>query len=299
MAKELCIHAENLDIYTGTALRDLSQSGYEGCVFPLVRTFTLLLESYADEDSSEVDDDSDESKESVDVDDVYQANVGALVLWIKQMAPMVNRVEVKLGDSFGSDNSCDRHFTNLVSRLYQFGNRVRYSCKNRRGVPVELGLDEIRDLVHINFRDEYDSGQFSHLARRNAQTLQSFYLQSPRFKDLANLIQNPDGSYVLGSNTHLATTYFSGGNSATLESLVLQADSFIVSMIRQYGVFTSTSHPKLQCVIFRHLARLVSDTFATYAEGVQYALSIGPGAVVRKIGVPSSDELLPGSLITW
>ncbi|KAJ2871686.1 hypothetical protein GGH93_004621 [Coemansia aciculifera] len=39
--------------------------------------------------------------------------------------------------------------------------------------------------------------------------------------------------------------------------------------------------------------KLVPDTFATYTEGVQYALSIGPGAAVRKIGVPSSDELLP------
>ncbi|KAJ2032954.1 hypothetical protein H4S03_005981 [Coemansia sp. S3946] len=195
MAKELCIRIEERDIYTGAALRILSQDFNEDCAFPLVRTFTLLFESCEDEDLSDVDD-SGESRESVDNYDVYQANVSAFVLWIKQMVPMASDIRVKLGSSFSPEISCEDHFSDLVSRLYQLGNRVKYSCESRKGVPVELGLDEIRDLVHISLKDKYSSGRFTHLARQNAQTLQSLYLESPRFYNLVNLIQNPGGSYV-------------------------------------------------------------------------------------------------------
>ncbi|KAJ2255696.1 hypothetical protein GGI13_001497 [Coemansia sp. RSA 455] len=292
MAKELCIRIEERDIYTGAALRILSQDFNEDCAFPLVRTFTLLFESCEDEDLSDVDD-SGESRESVDNYDVYQANVSAFVLWIKQMVPMASDIRVKLGSSFSPEISCEDHFSDLVSRLYQLGNRVKYSCESRKGVPVELGLDEIRDLVHISLKDKYSSGRFTHLARQNAQTLQSLYLESPRFYNLVNLIQNPGGSYVTLQYPFGDDTMFRG-NSATLEGLTLTADSFFVAMVRQYGVFTPTSHPQLRCIKWEGWRELVPAAFATYAEGIRFALSIGPGASVRKIGgVLSCDQVFP------
>ncbi|KAJ2016855.1 hypothetical protein GGI14_003352 [Coemansia sp. S680] len=293
--------------------------------------YLLLLKPLMwDEDLSDVDD-SGESRESVDNYDVYQANVSAFVLWIKQMVPMASDIRVKLGSSFSPEISCEDHFSDLVSRLYQLGNRVKYSCESRKGVPVELGLDEIRDLVHISLKDKYSSGRFTHLARQNAQTLQSLYLESPRFYNLVNLIQNPGGSYVTYPCLHtlilrdhlmydisrrsafpgtvpfpslrsltLRLQYPFGddtmfrGNSATLEGLTLTADSFFVAMVRQYGVFTPTSHPQLRCIKWEGWRELVPAAFATYAEGIRFALSIGPGASVRKIGgVLSCDQVFP------
>ncbi|KAJ2878555.1 hypothetical protein H4R27_005763, partial [Coemansia aciculifera] len=338
MANELSIHVEERGIYTGAVLRTLSRAYPDDCAFPSVHTFTLLLESYADEDFDGLDDSGEsnesvgmgESSESGDKYDMCMANVSAFVLWIKQMLPMVNEVSIKLGRYFDPDNACDRQFTDLVSRLYRLGNRVKYSCDNGRDVPVELGLDEIHDLVHVSFWDKYGSGQFTHLARQNAQMLQSLYLESPCFKGLASLIQNPDGSYATYPCLHtlelqqyserygsdrvlfpgavpfpslrslsLRLQYPFGddalfrGNSATLESLVLQPDGVLVALLREYDVFTPTSHPILRCVKFRGWDRLVPEPLATYAEVIWYALSIGPGAPVREIdGVPFSNNLV-------
>ncbi|KAJ2102851.1 hypothetical protein GGI09_000994 [Coemansia sp. S100] len=334
MAKELCIHVGEQDIYTGAALRTLSRDCGEECAFPLVRSFRILLESYTVEHSNEWED-SDESKGSDNIYDVYRANVIAFMLWIKHMIPKVREVSVGMSGPFVTVNDRDDHTNDLVTQLYQLGNRVKYICKNGRDLPVEWRLGEIRYLVHISFRAKFDSGQFAHLARQNAQTLQSLYLQSLRLNELADLIQNSGGSYVTYPCLHalnlcefkfhdiprrpifpgavpfpflrsltLRLQYPFGdgtlfrGNSTTLESLVLQADSLFVAMARQHGIFMPTTHPRLQCVVFGHLGRLVPDTFATYTEGVRYALSIGPGAAVRRIGVPPGDELLSALSLT-
>ncbi|KAJ2099472.1 hypothetical protein GGI09_002768 [Coemansia sp. S100] len=338
MAKELCIHVEERDIYTGAALGTLSRAYSDDCVFPSVHTLTLLVESYADEDFEELDD-SSESSESVNVDEskgldckyeTYEANINAFVQWVKQMLPMVNEVSVKSGRYFNPESACDNQFTDLVSQLYRLGTRIEYSCNNGRDVPVEERLDKVRDLVHISLWDKHGSGQFTHLARQNAQSLQSLYLESSQLKDLTGLVLNPDGSYATYPCLHTlelreySERYGSGrilfpgaapfpslrslslklqypygddvlfrGNSATLGSLALQPDGFLVSLLRQHDVFTSTSHPALRCVKFRGWDRLVPESFATYAEVIRYALGIGPGAPVREIdGVPFSDNLV-------
>ncbi|KAJ2824566.1 hypothetical protein FBU31_003957, partial [Coemansia sp. 'formosensis'] len=328
MAKEVCVSVEECKVYSGAALGILFQDFGDDCAFPLARTFTLILESYTSEYLDESDH-SGESSELGDKCDEHQANVSAFVLWIKRMAPMVNDVRVEMGRTYNNESVCDLHFCELVSQLYRLGTRIWYRCRNRIVAPKASQLDDIRDLVHINFNSEYGSSQFMPLARLNAQTLQSLIIKSKVLYDLDGLIQSPDGGYATypclyalrlqeyGTYRRSRQPAFPGavpfpslrclsfrlkypfgddilfrGNSATLEILALETDTFLVSMLRQHSVFTRSSHPRLQCVRFGDLDMLVPNPFATYVEGVQFALSVGPQAPVRKIRVPSSDGLL-------
>ncbi|KAJ2879996.1 hypothetical protein H4R27_004987 [Coemansia aciculifera] len=316
-------------ICTGAALRILSRDYNEDCAFPLVRAFTLFLESHRDDDLTEPGF-SGESKEPGDMNDAYQANISEFVRWVKQKAPMVNKVRVEVNDSLVAENDHDGHFSYLVPQLYRLGTRIEYTCNNGRIAPEASQLNEIRGLVHISYLGNDAWNQFMHLARQNVQTLQYLNLDSRGFGDVAGLIQDPDGSYVtypclrtlelrgLPINDKRSLPNFPGaapfpllrclavrlrypfgddvlfrGNSATLESLALRMDRLTVAMLRHDGVFTPTSHPKLRCVNLERLDRIVPKPFATYAEVVRYALSVGPGAPVRIMdGVLSSYNLL-------
>ncbi|KAJ2816322.1 hypothetical protein GGI24_005754, partial [Coemansia furcata] len=202
MAKDVCINVDECEVYSGVALRILSQDYGDDCVFPLARTFTLVLESCTSEDLDESDD-SDDSSELGDKCEGHQANVSAFVLWIKQNLPKVNEVRVQMGHYFNQGSVCDIHFSKLVSQLYRLGTRIGYSCNNRGDVPEVSQFDEIRDLVHINFNSEYGSSQFIPLARLNVQTLQSLVIKSRVFYDLDGLIQSPDGDYTTYPCLHI------------------------------------------------------------------------------------------------
>ncbi|KAJ2756863.1 hypothetical protein GGI19_000518 [Coemansia pectinata] len=198
-------------------------------------------------------------------------------------------------------------------------------------LPVESRLDEIRDLVHLRLEHNFGCDRSSYLAQRNAQTPQSLCFKSRYFHDKIDLIRNPDGGYVTYPCLHTLELWeykmsgcrglpaFSGAvpfpslwclrtslpallgddtlfreSSATLESLVLRLDDYVVPMFCQHSVFTPTSHPKLLCIRLERLDRLVPEPFSTYTEVVRFVLSIGPGAPVQGIEeVPSADELLP------
>ncbi|KAJ2055508.1 hypothetical protein GGI17_006630, partial [Coemansia sp. S146] len=123
----LCMYVEERDIYTGAALRALPQSNYEGYAFPLVREFTLVLESSPSNEAnglgeSELSDESDESgelnhsdqsNEPVNMDEVYQANVSAFISWIKQMIPKVNDVCIEIDGYSDLDITFADHFSRL------------------------------------------------------------------------------------------------------------------------------------------------------------------------------------------
>ncbi|KAJ2872598.1 hypothetical protein H4R27_006647, partial [Coemansia aciculifera] len=197
------------DIYTGAALRALSQSDSEGCVFPLVRELTLVLESSPSDEASELGESehsdessetgelnhSDQSNEPVNMDEVYQANVSAFMSWIKQMIPMVNDVCIEIDSCSDPDFTFAGHFSHLVTQLCRLGNRIEYNCKPLRDLPVESRLDEIRDLVHLRLDHNFECDRSSYLARRNAQTLQSLCLKSWYLDDAVSLIRSPDGGY--------------------------------------------------------------------------------------------------------
>ncbi|KAJ2487626.1 hypothetical protein IWW37_005166 [Coemansia sp. RSA 2050] len=324
LIRDLGIFAEERDIYSGATLEILSQDYGDDCPFPLARKFTLIVGSYNDEYLEYLD----------NRDDVYQANIDALILWVKQMLPKVSEIKVELGSHFDPEDSYDHHCNHLISQLYQLGTRIVYHCESARDMPATLCLDKIRNLVFLEFNDKLGSSSNSavsfRLARQHAQTLQSLILAFRRYSDLANLIQNPDGSFVVYPCVHtlkirehspdlksrrpafpgavpfpilrcltLKLQYpFDGdtlfrGNAATLESLTMNMDSFTVSMLRRLSVFTPTSHPRLWCVNWEGQKVLARDSFATSQEEIEFVLSIGPGAPVRGIsGISSSEGLL-------
>ncbi|KAJ2879208.1 hypothetical protein H4R27_005436, partial [Coemansia aciculifera] len=203
------MYVEERDIYTGAALRALSQPDCEGCVFLLVRTFKLVLESFPSDKSSELGgsehsdessgtgelNHSDQSNEPVNMDEVYQANVSAFISWIKQMIPIANDVYIEIDGYSDPDTTFAQHFSRLVTQLCGLGSRVKYNCKDDRDPPMASQLDEIRDLVHLSFEDDYRCNPSSYLARRNSQTLQSLCLKSRYLRDAVSLIRNPDGGY--------------------------------------------------------------------------------------------------------
>ncbi|KAJ2258444.1 hypothetical protein GGI13_000597 [Coemansia sp. RSA 455] len=320
---------EERNIYTGAALRALSHEYNDDGAFPLVRALTLVLEPSESYESSESEH-SDEPDEPVDMNEVYQTNVSAFLSWIKRMLPKVNDVNILIEGYTGLDDTLTQHFGRLVAQLYRLGSSVKYSSKDERDTLVASQLEEIRDLVHISFEDDFGCNQSSYLARRNLQTLQSLSLKLRYLLEAVSLIRNPDGGYVTYPCLHTLELWqhntamysnlpvFPGavpfpflrslrislpalfgdnvlfrGNSATLESLVLNMDAEIVPALRQHSVFTPTSHQKLRRVILKRMDTLVPATFATYAEAIRFALSIGPGASVRGIEeVPSAGELL-------
>ncbi|KAJ2868872.1 hypothetical protein GGH93_006338, partial [Coemansia aciculifera] len=151
---------------------------------------------------------SGELKEPGDMNDAYQANISEFVRWVKQKAPMVNKVRVEVNDSLVAENDHDGHFSSLVPQLYRLGTRIEYTCNNGRIAPEASQLNEIRGLVHISYLGNDAWNQFMHLARQNVQTLQYLNLDSRGFGDVAGLIQDPDGSYVTAKlSEYMVSTY--------------------------------------------------------------------------------------------
>ncbi|KAJ2505105.1 hypothetical protein IWW47_002200, partial [Coemansia sp. RSA 2052] len=310
----------------------LSTAPYDGSPFSQARKFALIF----------VPDEMDEAAGDVDTDPLtVEANVAAFVQLVKQMAPKVS--EIRVQPAYEDDIEVhghksievDHRFSDLVSRLFQLVGSIEYGQVIDYSMPIELRLDSIHNLAHLKL----DAGsrvddiyQFIHLARRNAQTLQSLCMRSEEEKiDFSGLVQYADGRLVtypclrkLQLDTPpvvsiLQQREFPGavpfpslriliikcvypfnddtllrGNAATLEVLEMELTLSMVSMLRKYSVFTPASHPKLQCVNIYYFAKFTPDAFASMAEVAQFALSIGPEAPVRVFsGVYSVNELLP------
>ncbi|KAJ2768367.1 hypothetical protein GGI18_005606 [Coemansia linderi] len=159
-------------------------------------------------------------------------------------------------------------------------------------------------------------GQIMQLARLNALTLQSLAINSRAAIDLSGLIQDADGAFMVYSrlqtlklvwradvalsrrpvfrgalplprlrHLHVPQDYPFGddmlfrGNAPTLEFLSVNLnDRVLVDILSSHGIFTPTSHPKLQCVKTSHLPSTTpGPAVAAAVELVQLALNIAPG----------------------
>ncbi|KAJ2748043.1 hypothetical protein GGI19_006290 [Coemansia pectinata] len=89
LAKGLEIELDERAVYSGMALEALSRTPYDGCAFPLVHKIALSLAM----------EELDDKGKGVEVDlSRAEANIGAFVKRIKQLAPVVNDIRVQLGD---------------------------------------------------------------------------------------------------------------------------------------------------------------------------------------------------------
>ncbi|KAJ2824009.1 hypothetical protein GGI24_003526, partial [Coemansia furcata] len=252
----------------------------------------------------------------------------AFVQRIKDMAPRVSKVCLGITDMDGYlVSSSDTQLRLLFSTLSTLTmTLLTNGCAQLLHCP---DLVPVCKLTHIDYAIGEDASKVLQLARLNAQTLQIIHIWSEYDVDISGLILDPgDGNYVeypcLRSLTMLLTSVVnkrqgctkgavpfprlrrlvlnSGypfgddvlfrGNGATLEYLEIALYPGMVNMLKGFGVFTRTSHPRLECVNTTLPSSLL-DSFATAAEHMQFVLDIAPGASVRAIDCPIDDGGTP------
>ncbi|KAJ2757430.1 hypothetical protein GGI19_000031 [Coemansia pectinata] len=273
-----------------------------------------------DELESESDDDNTPKTHYVYPPDTA-ANITVFVQRIKQMAPAVSEIDVTpVGDAERLLQRCNVHVSDLVQQLYDIVERRTVLTGGSEPMLVYLDLEPIRDLVHIVCSLHTDSKDLMPLIRRSTHTLQSLDLDVGDV-EIAGAVRDPDsGDYLEYPCLHtliirpfrnrrtsqkavfknivpfprllrlsVLSHYPFGddilfrGNAGTLEYLELKLLPETASMLNKYRVFTPTSHPNLKCVKLDMGIFYKPYVFATVAEYMQFVLSIGPGASVRKI----------------
>ncbi|KAJ2824745.1 hypothetical protein FBU31_003910, partial [Coemansia sp. 'formosensis'] len=249
------------------------------------------------------------------------ANITAFAQRVKQMAPTVSEIDVATNEDVGGlFMDKDRHLFHLAEELFGIVEKHTVFTNGIADLVSHLNLEPIRDLVRINYFMDTNYAEMMLLIRRSSQTLQ-FFNFSVGDADISGFFRGPGNSGYLEfpsmhtlkicttSNIepskkavfkdfvpfprlqHLSATsdYPFGddvvfrGNAGTLEFLELELPPETVSMLREYKVFTPTSHPNIKCVIIRQCASYIPSAFTTGADYAQFVLGIAPGAPVRVI----------------
>ncbi|KAJ2449541.1 hypothetical protein GGF42_004741 [Coemansia sp. RSA 2424] len=323
LAKDLCIELSERSIYSGKALDTLSQAPYEGQSFPLVRVLSIVI--IVDDTSEDIELDSS----------AVEANIGALVQRIKEMAPMLSKVCVEVDNNEELLEITRRCFGSLVSQRFRLAAQIEYNDFGDIPVHVAWRLNDICYLSHI--KSGYGSNviQSSLLARQSVQTLKSLNIHVSSGFGVSILIENADGSHVTypqlltlrllssaESSEHRGPVFSSDavpfpslrsvnvpslypfgddtlfrGNATTLECLTMRLDASTVTMFRRHNTFRAGSHPKLWHVNVPYDDGLIPGTFATAEESVLFALSIGPKASVRELSCAAPIENPANALV--
>ncbi|KAJ2110519.1 hypothetical protein GGI16_000262, partial [Coemansia sp. S142-1] len=248
------------------------------------------------------------------------ANMAAFAQRVKQMVPMVSKIDVTpVGDAEKLFESGNITIIDPCKQL--FGIVEKHTMITRGSGPMVLHMDTkpIRDLVCIEyFMDRYCTNVMS-LITRNARTLQHLdinisnadttglvrgarsggYLKYPQMHTLKifsiydlvtsqkavfrNIVPFPRLVRMSVSPYPYADDVLFRGNAGTLEYLEVALVLETVSMFRKYRVFTPTSYLNLQCVKMHGTPARFPNPFATAAKYMQFVLTIAPGASVRLI----------------
>ncbi|KAJ2733601.1 hypothetical protein IW152_002971 [Coemansia sp. BCRC 34962] len=313
LAKDVTVFLAEQAVYSGEALEIVSCAPYNGCAFPLARVLTFVFV-----DGVEGRMDNDIGTDSIRA----KATIDGFVGRIQQMAPLANKIRVKLAFHNDASSVTSRHFDYLVSRLYQLSCCIGYGFGLEDDDPVQLHLGMISNLSQIAYTSESETGsigQFVQLARMSASTLQSLNLQCEHGIDVLGLVQDSDGNcitfpHLLSLKLHAAfhsnnparpvfhgaapfpvlrklhadlecpfgDDTFFRGNAATLEHLYLQLDTVSATMLCRHKVFVLGSHPRLQSVRIWYTDNFGLGLFALSADAMQFLYSIGSGAAVRE-----------------
>ncbi|KAJ2059269.1 hypothetical protein GGI17_004510 [Coemansia sp. S146] len=274
----------------------MSQAPYDGCAFPLVRKITFF----------------------VLMDNMFDNDKAHKNAWL------------------GKDNSTDLlDIEDLISRLFQLVSHATYGDYDRYSAAVDLQMNPVSNLVHIEHISKLIHSSFAQLVQQNSSTLQSLIIKNSNDIDLGAFIKTADDTLItyprlltlkltrvwdypespmsafkdavpfpclrflclrVGYPFNNDTLF--RGNAATLKYLEMGLDSRTISMLSKYNVFTQTSHPKLQHVGFDVFGELVPDPFITYAELVLFMLNVAPRAAVQEIGIfIGCAELVPALLL--
>ncbi|KAJ1910995.1 hypothetical protein LPJ71_003044, partial [Coemansia sp. S17] len=269
-------------------------------------------------------------EEDLKIAPMVKTNIKEFVFWVKQMMPTLREIEIEYDiDELEYDPGND-FFDTLLEPLLRLAPRIVHRTPNGKFY-LSVPLDDISNLVHIDM-EVGDMGPIAKLARRSAATLEHLcimtghshhgstfdlirdaggdYVCYPRLRVL-KLENYPDferyGSSVLSSVVPFPTlrilsltgrcpfgddTVFRG-NAATLESLVLKTNHDDIVKLVERGVFTPTSHPRLQCVKILHTGYYGSRQYASYMEYLSLLLSIAPNVAVRSFPCGESQPDIP------
>ncbi|KAJ2493510.1 hypothetical protein IWW37_000599 [Coemansia sp. RSA 2050] len=328
LARELCIFIDMWSICSGRALDILSREPYSGCAFPMVYQLKLYFNPPPP---------LQQRGEHLLDSENAQANAAAFVRRIQLMMPVLSEIGVSINlYSFDPSRLNDLWFDGLVTQLYQIVGHIAYESPSM-ATRMTLLPDLVHNLTHINYYAIMDGSneQILQVVRQNSLTLQSLIITLQGIADLSGLIQNVDGSYVsypylhtlkakewmnpgithrlvfpgalpFPALRHLGIGYdypfddnsIFRGNAPTLEHLEMKLSCATAAMIYRYGVFTPSSHPKLQCVKISLMLDLFANQFTSIAECMRFILSIAPRASVREINSRStSPEFQPALLL--
>ncbi|KAJ2056693.1 hypothetical protein GGI17_006062 [Coemansia sp. S146] len=314
LAKTLDIEIDEESIYSGEALKMLSRSPYDGCAFPLVRRIVLLLVT---------DDGLKEGKKAkrnfvAFVRRIKQMAPNVNDIWVR---PMDCTVTFASSPSYGDLVARRLQLAVRVqygeaSALMTSVNLLPYDFRNI--VHIECITGDYNQSITV-----YARQSFIELAHQSSATLGPLIIKSERAINIPSIIWKEDGDFVTYPHLHtlkldgysvfdaeLAYPVFTGavpfpslrrlkinyeytfgddmvfrGNAAILESLELTLSDSTISVLRQFGLFTPTSHPKLRYVRLWHMRDFIRSIFATIREAWQFSLGIGWAAPMRSISL--------------
>ncbi|KAJ2399589.1 hypothetical protein GGF41_008098, partial [Coemansia sp. RSA 2531] len=187
LAKELRFNLDIKSVFTGKALRLLSDAPYDGCSFPLVRKLCIYLTS-DNEDCYDWESVSDNDREPEDwalvgthvctpkTRYVYPpdtvANIAALVQWIKQMVPAVSEIYVyPYDDAERLLRRINAYVSDLVQQLFDIVERRTVIAGRNDSMLAYSDLEPIRDLVHLECSLDSDFYSAWPLIHRSTKTL--------------------------------------------------------------------------------------------------------------------------------
>ncbi|KAJ2810505.1 hypothetical protein H4S07_002635, partial [Coemansia furcata] len=220
--RPLCIEFDVELVYSGKALKILSNAPYEGFVFPLVHTlefeltsvlkdrFSLELEDDGtgdhDDNDSDWESESDNSNASRKLCVCPQdtaANIAAFAQRVKQMAPTVSEVNISPHGKADRLFQCDNHhILHLAEELFGIVEKHTVISYDSAHLVIHLNTEPIRDLVRIQYMMDVDATDVTPLIRRSTQTLQ-FLDIDVHDADASDIFSDPDGGgYLEFPSTH-------------------------------------------------------------------------------------------------
>ncbi|KAJ2057432.1 hypothetical protein GGI17_005641 [Coemansia sp. S146] len=262
-----------------------------------------------------------------------KANINEFVCRIKQMGPTLREIELEYGMHELEQDLGNDFFDTLLEPLLHLAPRIVHRTVKYK-VDVKAPMDDISNLAHIDM-EASDDKPIMQLARRSAATLEylGIIVYSTWNGSALELIKDVDGDYVcypqlrvlklehyanyeqydhtvLPSVVPFPTLRILGltgrclfgddvlfrGNVATLENLVLKTNHDDIIKLIEFGVFTPTSHPRLQCVKVLYQREYEPSTNSSYTDYWKLLLSIAPNAAVQ--GFPYNESRSDSSMIS-
>ncbi|KAJ2060212.1 hypothetical protein GGI17_003910 [Coemansia sp. S146] len=136
------------------------------------------------------------------------ANISAFVKRVKQMAPMICKLEVVGTSNLVILPSDNKHINDFLSQVFQLVPRVVYKT-NKHNVPLVVPAVNVSHLMHIDIDISVDfimantpmmsqaqQNAVMHLARQNAGTLQFLSIGTFRWDHISDLVKDASGDDI-------------------------------------------------------------------------------------------------------